>query len=92
MTISEAEIAAAAPLHPRRFLGRRPVLGSCEKLQADPHFETSCRSMAFYGETGRGRGASHQTGGRDWSPRSSNGTSSGTHPGTDAAPQPRDVD
>ena len=43
--------------------GRRPVFGSYEKMQTDPHFKDH---ILFYeyldGENGRGLGASHQTG------------------------------
>ena len=43
--------------------GRRPVFGSSEQQQADPHF---CDNVLFYeyfhGDDGSGVGASHQTG------------------------------
>jgi hypothetical protein len=43
--------------------GNRPVFGTYEKLQRDPHF---CNYILFYeyfhGDNGRGVGASHQTG------------------------------
>ena len=43
--------------------GRRPVYGHDQRLQQDPHF---CDYLLFYeyfdGDTGRGAGASHQTG------------------------------
>ncbi|MBS1563118.1 MAG: glucosidase, partial [Bacteroidetes bacterium] len=43
--------------------GRRPVFGNDERMQRDPHF---CNYILFYeyfhGDTGRGVGASHQTG------------------------------
>ncbi len=43
--------------------GRRPVLGSHPKLQGDPHFRDHVLFHEyFHGETGRGVGASHQTG------------------------------
>jgi hypothetical protein len=43
--------------------GRRPVHGACEKLQSDPHFKDLVLFHEyFHGETGRGCGASHQTG------------------------------
>lgn len=52
-----------ARLFLRDSLGRRAVLGQSEKLQNDPHF---CDYIPFYeyfhGDTGRGLGASHQTG------------------------------
>ncbi len=63
-----AEIAAELTLRlSRLFLkdahGRRPVSGTHEKLASDPHF----RDLVFFheyfhGDTGRGVGASHQTG------------------------------
>ena len=43
--------------------GRRPVFGSCEKCQTDPHFRDLLQFYEyFHGDTGRGLGASHQTG------------------------------
>jgi hypothetical protein len=43
--------------------GRRPVLGYHPKLQTDPHFRDHILFHEyFHGETGRGVGASHQTG------------------------------
>jgi hypothetical protein len=43
--------------------GRRPVFGSHEKLQADPHFRDYVPFYEyFHGDDGRGLGASHQTG------------------------------
>ena len=43
--------------------GRRPVLGNNEKLQTDPHFKDYIPFYEYFdGETGRGLGASHQTG------------------------------
>lgn len=43
--------------------GRRPVFGANEKLQSDPHFRDYLLFYEyFHGETGRGVGASHQTG------------------------------
>jgi hypothetical protein len=43
--------------------GKRPVLGYSEKLQNDPHFkEYPLFHEYFHGDTGRGVGASHQTG------------------------------
>jgi hypothetical protein len=43
--------------------GRRAIFGSDEKLQRDPHFR-DCLLFPeyFHGDTGRGVGASHQTG------------------------------
>jgi hypothetical protein len=43
--------------------GRRPVFGGCEKFQTDPHFKDYILFHEYYdGDTGRGLGASHQTG------------------------------
>jgi hypothetical protein len=43
--------------------GRRPVFGDCEKFQTDPHFRDYLLFHEyFHGDTGRGLGASHQTG------------------------------
>jgi hypothetical protein len=43
--------------------GRRPVFGACEKMQTDPHFRDHLLFHEYYdGDTGRGLGASHQTG------------------------------
>jgi hypothetical protein len=43
--------------------GRRPVFGGYEKLQTDPHFRDYIFFHEyFHGDTGRGVGASHQTG------------------------------
>jgi hypothetical protein len=46
-----------------RNSGRRPVFGDNEKLQSDPHFRDYVFFHEyFHGDTGRGLGASHQTG------------------------------
>jgi hypothetical protein len=43
--------------------GRRPVFGTYEKMQTDPHFKDHVHFYEyFHGDTGRGLGASHQTG------------------------------
>ena len=43
--------------------GRRAVFGDSEKLQTDPHFRDHILFYEyFHGDTGRGVGASHQTG------------------------------
>jgi hypothetical protein len=43
--------------------GRRPVFGTYEKMQTDPHFKDYLLFHEYYdGDTGRGLGASHQTG------------------------------
>jgi hypothetical protein len=43
--------------------GRRPVFGNNEKIQRDPHFKDYILFHEYFdGDTGRGLGASHQTG------------------------------
>jgi Glycosyl hydrolase family 63 C-terminal domain len=43
--------------------GRRPVFGNAVKMQTDPHFRDYLLFYEyFHGDTGRGVGASHQTG------------------------------
>ena len=43
--------------------GRRPVFGNYEKMQTDPHFRDYIWFHEyFHGDSGRGAGASHQTG------------------------------
>ena len=43
--------------------GKRPVFGTDEKSQTDPHFKDYLLFFEyFHGDTGRGLGASHQTG------------------------------
>jgi Mannosylglycerate hydrolase MGH1-like glycoside hydrolase domain len=43
--------------------GRRAVFGDCQFLQQDPHFRDHVLFYEFFhGDTGRGLGASHQTG------------------------------
>ena len=43
--------------------GRRPVFGTYEKMQTDPHFKDYILFHEYYdGDNGRGLGASHQTG------------------------------
>jgi hypothetical protein len=43
--------------------GRRAVFNHSEKLQTDPHFRDHLLFYEyFHGDTGRGVGASHQTG------------------------------
>lgn len=47
----------------RDHSGRRPVFGNCEQLQNDPQFRDYIFFHEyFHGESGRGVGASHQTG------------------------------
>jgi hypothetical protein len=66
LTIRQAADELAARLV-RIFLpdehGRRPVLGYNARMQTDPHFRDHVLFHEyFHGETGRGVGASHQTG------------------------------
>ena len=43
--------------------GRRPVYGTCEKFQSDPHWRDNILFFEYFnGDTGAGLGASHQTG------------------------------
>ena len=43
--------------------GRRAVFGNYEKMQTDPHFKDYLLFHEYFdGDTGRGLGASHQTG------------------------------
>ncbi len=43
--------------------GTRPVFGNCDKMQHDPHFKNHVLFYEYFdGDTGRGLGASHQTG------------------------------
>lgn len=47
----------------RDAAGRRPVFGNVEKMQTDPHFKDHILFHEYFdGESGRGLGASHQTG------------------------------
>jgi len=47
----------------RDATGVRPVFGACEKMQTDLHFRDYILfHECFHGDTGRGIGASHQTG------------------------------
>jgi hypothetical protein len=66
VTIDEAAAELSRRLS-RIFLrdgaGRRAVLGDSEKLQTDPHFRDYVPFHEyFHGDSGRGVGASHQTG------------------------------
>jgi hypothetical protein len=67
-TLSLKEVALElrqrlAKLFLRDEQGRRPSLGDCEKFQNDPHFKDYLLFYEyFHGDTGRGLGASHQTG------------------------------
>jgi len=43
--------------------GRRPIFGDCAKMQSDPHFRDHLLFHEYFdGDTGRGLGATHQTG------------------------------
>ena len=43
--------------------GRRPIYGRCEKFQTDPHWKDLILFHEYFdGDTGKGLGASHQTG------------------------------
>jgi hypothetical protein len=47
----------------RNEAGRRAVFGHCKRLQDDPHFRDHVLFYEYFdGDTGRGVGASHQTG------------------------------
>ena len=47
----------------RNAEGKRPVYGSNEKFQNDPHFKDYFQFYEYFnGDTGEGLGASHQTG------------------------------
>ncbi len=66
--LSIAEVADALAerltrLFRRNAEGRRPMFGTQEKFQSDPHFRDYLLYYeCFHGDTGRGVGASHQTG------------------------------
>jgi len=46
-----------------RHDGRRPENGDCEPLQSNPHWRDLVLFHEYFdGDTGRGLGASHQTG------------------------------
>ena len=50
-------------LFSRDVNGQRPVFGTNQKLQSDPHFRDYLQFFEyFHGDNGRGVGASHQTG------------------------------
>jgi hypothetical protein len=53
----------ATRLFRRDAQGRRPIFGTTAKLQNDPHFRDYVLFYEYFdGDTGRGLGASHQTG------------------------------
>ena len=66
--LSIAEVADALAerltrLFRRNAEGRRPMFGTQEQFQSDPHFRDYLLYYeCFHGDTGRGVGASHQTG------------------------------
>jgi hypothetical protein len=65
-TINEVAIELShrlAGLFLRDENGRRPVFGDNERFQADPHFRDYVLFHEyFHGDSGKGLGASHQTG------------------------------
>jgi hypothetical protein len=61
--VSEELTRRLARIFLRDADGRRAVFGDDERLQADPHFKDYVPFYEyFHGDTGRGVGASHQTG------------------------------
>jgi len=63
LEISEALCERLTSLFLRDSEGRRSVFGDNEKLQTDPHFKDYVLFHEyFHGDTGKGLGASHQTG------------------------------
>ena len=61
--IADALSARLVGLFRRDEAGRRPALGPDERLQRDPHFRDHVLFHEYFdGDTGRGLGASHQTG------------------------------
>ncbi len=66
MTILEASeeiIRRLSRIFVKDDQGRRPVFGQYPRIQDDPHFRDHVHFYEyFHGETGRGVGASHQTG------------------------------
>jgi hypothetical protein len=61
--IAEELAARLSRIFLRDATGRRAIFGDCAKLQDDPHFRDYLLSYEyFHGDTGRGVGASHQTG------------------------------
>src|SRR5271166_5589820 len=66
ITINEVAIELGrrlTRLFTRNEKGRRPVFGQNDRLQSDPHFRDYIKFHEyFHGESGRGVGASHQTG------------------------------
>ena len=61
--ISEELSMRLSQLFLRDRKGRRPVFGDNEKMQTDPHFKDYLLFFEYFdGDTGKGLGASHQTG------------------------------
>ena len=61
--VADAVSERLTRLFRRDAAGRRPVFGTEEKFQTDPHFRDYLLFYEyFHGDTGRGVGASHQTG------------------------------
>jgi hypothetical protein len=61
--VAQELTARLTKLFLRNADGRRPVFEGCEKLQRDPHFRDNILFYEyFHGDSGRGVGASHQTG------------------------------
>jgi hypothetical protein len=61
--VAQELTARLTKLFLRNADGRRPLFEGCEKLQRDPHFRDNILFYEyFHGDSGRGVGASHQTG------------------------------
>jgi hypothetical protein len=61
--VADAVAERLTGLFRRDATGRRPLFGEQEKLQNDPHFRDHLLFHEhFHGDSGRGLGASHQTG------------------------------
>jgi hypothetical protein len=61
--VADALCARLINIFRRDDTGRRPVFGSDEKMQTDPYFKDHILFYEYFdGDTGRGLGASHQTG------------------------------
>jgi hypothetical protein len=63
LEIADALSGRLTKLFLRNEAGVRPALGSDQRVQHDPHFRDYLLFHEyFHGDTGRGLGASHQTG------------------------------
>jgi hypothetical protein len=61
--IADGLCGRLANIFRRDEMGRRPVFGTHEKMQRDPHFKDHILFYEYFdGDSGRGMGASHQTG------------------------------